>query len=401
MKESMLAATLHAKWNPKPEYKPTPKDVPEKLTYLGGMVWRNPKLKIERKPVPKIEQDEVLIGVRACGICGSDIHMYESTPDGYIKYPGLTAFPVTLGHEFSGEILEVGEKAYDERGKKFKKGSAVCAEEMIWCGYCKPCRDGFPNHCVNLKEIGFSIDGAFAEYIKVGAKHCWSIDELIQKLGPEAGFEAGALVEPTSVSYNAIFERAGGFKPGSYIVIFGAGPIGLAATALVKATGAAKIIVSEVSERRLSLAREVGADCLINPRELDTQVHEKILDLTQGEGADVYVEAAGAFEETWPAIEKTMWEGEKINAKVVAIGRATGHVPLWFETLQVRRGQVYGSQGHAGHGIFSNVIRLMASGKIDMRRIVTRTFPLEQILDAMKNASEYKDLHAKILIKPG
>ena len=251
-----------------------------------------------------------------------------------------------------------------------------------------------------MKELGFSIDGAFAEYVKVGAKYCWSIQELIENFGPEKGFEAGALVEPTSVSYNAIFERAGGFPPSSFVVIFGTGPIGLAATSLAKACGAAKVIVLEILEKRLELAEEVGADYLMNPSQLEGSPQEKILEVTHGEGADMYVEAAGAFGKTWPAIEKTIREAEKINAKVVLIGRAISHVPVWFEVLQVRRAQVYGCQGHSGHGIFPNVIRLMASGKIDMTRIITARFPLEKVLNAMKTASENRDKHAKIIVKP-
>jgi len=400
MEKDMLAAVLHAKWDPRPEYKPTPRDIEGRLTYLGSMVWRYPELKLERKPIPRIRDDEVLIRVRACGICGSDIHMYEKDEDGYILYPGLTAFPVVIGHEFSGEIVEVGDKAYDAKGKKFEVGEPVCAEEMIWCGYCRACRDGYPNHCVNLQELGFTIDGAHAEYVKVTARHCWSIREIIDRLGEEKGFEAGALVEPTSVAYNAIFERAGGFRPGAYVVVFGAGPIGLAATALAKAAGAAKVIVSEIYDKRLELAKLVGADELINPTRLNEPVENKILELTDGEGADMYVEAAGAFNKTWPTIERCIWEGSKINAKVAAIGRAAGHVPIWFEVLQVRRAQVFGSQGHSGHGIFPSVIRLMASERIDMTRMITARFPLEKAVDAFKLISEHRDEHAKILIKP-
>ena len=395
----MLAAILHAKWNPKPEYKPTPKDIEGKLTYLGNLVWRHPELKLVEKDVPSIKEDEVLIKVKACGICGSDIHMWESFEDGYIKYPGLTAFPVVIGHEFSGEIVKVGEKAISPLGKKFEIGTPVTSEEMIWCGMCRHCRDGFPNHCMNLEELGFSRDGAMAEFVAAPARCCWPINELIERYGEEKGYEAGSLIEPTSVSYNAMFERAGGIRPGAYVVIFGAGPIGLASIALAKAAGAVKIIVSEVSEKRLELAKLVGANELINPLKVES-VEDKILELTNGEGADMYVEAAGAFERTWPIIEKTIWEGEKINSKVVAIGRAVSHVPVWFEVLQVKRSQIFGSQGHSGHGIFPSVIRLMAAEKIDMTPIITKRFELNEALDAIRFASERKDEHAKILIKP-
>jgi len=399
MNNDMLAAVLYAKWDPKPEYKPTPKDVEGKLTYLGGLVWRYPELRLERRPIPKIKEDEVLIRVKACGICGSDIHMYESTPDGYILYPGLTAFPCVLGHEFSGEIVKVGEKAYNQWGEKFEVGTPVTAEEMVWCGYCRHCRDGYPNHCINLQEIGFSRDGAFAEYIAVPARVVWEITDIVEEYGEEKGYEAGALVEPTSVAYNGIFERGGGFRPGAYVVIFGAGPIGLAAIALSKAAGAAKVIAVEIAETRQKLAKEMGADFVIDPTKVDS-VSGKILEITNGEGADMYVEAAGAFPKTWPVMEETIWNGEKVNAKVVAIGRAVTHVPVQFEVLQVRRGQIFGAQGHSGHGIFPSVINLMASGRIDMTKIITHRFKLEEALEAMKFASEQKSNIGKVLIKP-
>jgi hypothetical protein len=115
------------------------KDIEGKLTYLGSKVWRNPHCETIEKEVPKPGPTEVLIEVQACGICGSDVHMRQSDDDGYMFYPGLTAFPATLGHEFSGKVVECGPQAINKRtGKKFEPGEAVCAEEMIWCGNCKP-----------------------------------------------------------------------------------------------------------------------------------------------------------------------------------------------------------------------------------------------------------------------
>jgi len=397
----MLAAVLYAKWDPKPNYSPTRLDIPGKVAFVGNLVWRYPKLKLEEKPIPEIKEDEVLIKVGACGICGSDIHMYETTPDGYIIYPAYCGFPITPGHEFSGEIIKAGEKALDEKGERFKEGDIVTVEEMHWCGVCKACRDGYPNHCINIQEIGFTEDGGFAEYVKTKAKYCWSIKEIEEAYGSrEAAIEAGALVEPTSVAYNGIFIRAGGFQPGATIVIFGAGPIGLACTSLAKASGAAKIIVVEVFNKRLELAKEVGADYLINPKKIDGEVWEKILELTNGEGADMYIEAAGNIKVTWPNIEKSIWNGMKINSKSLIIGRAESPVPVWFETQMTRRSVIHGSLGHSGHGIFKNVIRLMSSKRIDMRKIITARFKLENIIDAFETISKHRDMHAKILIKP-
>jgi threonine dehydrogenase-like Zn-dependent dehydrogenase len=337
---------------------------------------------------PTIKPDQVLLKVKACGVCGSDIHFYETDDDGYILYPGLTKFPTILGHEFSGEVVEVGSAV-----EGLQVGDKVTAEEMIWCGYCNPCRNGFPNHCTNLEEIGFTIPGAFAEYIAIGAKYCWKLNALMDRYGDEEkAYEAGALCEPSSVAYNTVFERAGGFRPGAYVSIFGAGPIGLAAIAECKAAGAAKVIAFEVSPVRLDLALKVGADCAFDPNEVTP--HEVILDLTEGQGADMHVEAAGVPHVVIPEMEKSL----AINGKIAQVGRAATRVNMYLETLQVRRGQLFGSQGHSGHAIFPSVIRMMAAGQIDMTPIITSRYDLDGALEAIIKSGDRTD--GKILVKP-
>jgi len=383
----MKGLVLDAKWEPREGYELSEFERRTGKAITGSSVWRHPKLEVKEvdKPVPK--PDEVVIKVKACGICGSDIHFYETDADGYILYPGLTKFPTIIGHEFSGVVEEVGSEVQD-----LKPGDMVTSEEMIWCGYCTPCRNGFPNHCVNLEEIGFTIPGAMAEYIAVGAKYCWKIDAIAEHYGDEdKAFEAGALVEPTSVAYNGIFERGGGFRPGAYVAIYGAGPIGLAATALSKAAGAAKVIVFELSERRRELAKAVGADFVYSPREVVPS--EVVMDLTGGQGADMQVEAAGAPTKTIPEMEKAL----AINGKIVQIGRAAQRVPMYLERFQVRRSQLFGSQGHSGHAIFPSVIRLMAAGLIDMTKIITARFDLDHAVEALERATKRED--GKIMIK--
>ncbi|MBW1996233.1 MAG: alcohol dehydrogenase catalytic domain-containing protein, partial [Deltaproteobacteria bacterium] len=218
----MKTVTLFADWDPKPDFKLGRKDIEGKLTYLGSKVWRNPYFKIVEKDVPVPGPTEVLIEVKACGICGSDVHMLQTDEDGYIFYPGLTAFPCTLGHEFSGTVVEAGDQAMNKRtGEKYKQGEAVCSEEMMWCSQCRPCTDGFPNHCERLQEIGFSIDGAYAKYIKVDARYLWSLEDLRDIYGEEKMYLLGSLVEPTSVAYNAVIERGGGIRAGDNVVIMG------------------------------------------------------------------------------------------------------------------------------------------------------------------------------------
>ncbi len=401
MSKKILAAVLYADFAPRPGYSITEEEKRTHKVREGNKVWKNPKLVLEEKSIPKPKGKEVLIRVKAVGICGSDLHMVETDKDGYMIYPGLTRMPVVLGHEFSGVVEEVGPGV-----KSVKPGDMVTSEEMLWCGECDACRMGFVNHCIKLNdpadleygELGFTRDGAMAEYVIVHEKYLWKINALVDRYGSEEkAFEAGSLVEPTSVAYHAMFNRAEGFKPGGFVVVWGAGPIGLASIALAKAAGAGKVIAFEISPVRIDLAKKMGADYVFNPLELEKKgikPWEKILEVTDGEGADMHVEAAGAPEYTLPQMQKSL----AIGGKIAWIGRAPQEVPIYLEIFQVRRAQIYGSQGHSGWGTFRNVIRLMAAGAIDMTKIITSRFKLEETLKAFERG--HKRIDGKITIKP-
>ena len=383
----MKGLVLDAQWDPKADYAPSDWEKETRKAVTGSSVWRHPSLGVRERPIPTIGPDDVLLEVQACGVCGSDMHFYETDDEDYILYPGLTRFPSILGHEFSAKVVEIGANVSD-----LKPGDPVTVEEMIWCGYCTPCRNGFPNHCENLEELGFTIDGAFANYVAVGAKYCWPVDDILDRFGEEKGFEVAALSEPTCVSYNAMFTRAGGFKPGSYVAIFGSGSIGLAAIGLAEAAGAGKIVAFEISAPRRELAAKVGADFVFDPRQASP--HEALMELSKGAGFDFMVEAAGAPHLTIPEMEQSL----AINGKVVQIGRAAQRVPMYLETFQVRRGQVYGAQGHSGHANFPNVIRMVASGRLDLSPIVTARYGLDDVVEAIAQSTKRTD--GKILVLP-
>ena len=384
----MRGLVLEAKWDPRPDYALSDWEKETGKAITGSSVWRYPKLEVRDWPDPQPGPKEVVLEVQACGVCGSDMHFYETDEDDYILYPGLTRFPTILGHEFSGKVVEVGKEV-----GLLKVGDMVTAEEMIWCGRCIPCRNGYPNHCTNLEEIGFTIPGAFANYISVDEKFCWPIDAIAERFGDEAkAYEVGALTEPSCVAYNGMFERAGGFRPGHYVSVFGAGPIGLAAIGLAKAAGAGVIAAFEISPQRLELAKQVGADYAYDPN--DVKPGEVLLGLSKGAGFDFHVEAAGAPHLIIPEMEKAM----AINGKIVQIGRAAQRVPMYLEAFQVRRAQVFGAQGHSGHETFPNVIRMVAAGRLDLSPIITTRYGLKQTVDAIAKSTERSD--GKILVKP-
>jgi threonine dehydrogenase-like Zn-dependent dehydrogenase len=384
----MQGLVLDAAWDPKPTRKVSDWEQKTGKAICGNDIWRHPKLEVKTWPDPEPGPKDVLLEIQRCGICGSDMHFYETDDDDYIMYPGLTKFPTILGHEFSGRVIETGKDV-----SLLEIGDIVTVEEMIWCGRCIPCRNGYPNHCSNLEEIGFTIPGAFSNYIAVDEKFCWKIDAIAERFGnEEMAFAVGALSEPTSVAYNAMFERAGGFRPGHYVNVVGAGPIGLAAIGLAKAAGAGKIVAFEVSPQRVELAKKIGADFAYDPREVDPA--EVMLELSDGAGFDFHVEAAGVPELAVPQMEKAL----AINAKIVQIGRAAQRVPMYLESFQVRRAQVFGAQGHSGHETFPNVIRMVASGRLDLSPMITAQYNLQDTVAAIAKSTERAD--GKIMVKP-
>jgi scyllo-inosose 3-dehydrogenase len=377
MKGTMRGVTLTAEWAPKPGFKLGAKDIEGRQTYLGSLVWRNPRLEIRDYEIPAPGPEEVMLEVRACGICGSDVHMAQADKDGYIFYPGLTGFPSILGHEFSGVIVEAGKKAFDKRtNRPFKGGEVVTSEEMLWCGQCKPCADGQPNHCERLDEVGFNVSGAYTRYLVLPARTLWSLEPLRGRYTDEELFVAGSLVEPTAVAYNAVIERGGGIRPGDRVVILGAGPVGIAACAILKRAGASKVIISETQPERAAMALKLGADYHINPMKEDFA--DRVLEITEGMGADLFMEATGLPEKVYPGIERVIWEGRTLNATVVVTARAEAKMPVTGEVLQVRRARIIGAQGHSGHGNFPRVIECMAAG-MDMTPMSTKKISLEEL----------------------
>ena len=379
MAQKMKGVTLVADWCPKPGFVLGSKDVDKVQTYLGSKVWKNPRIEIREFDVPEPGDEEVLLEVKACGVCGSDVHMAQPDDEGYILYPGLTGFPAILGHEIAGVVVKAGKNARNKRtNKAFEAGEEVTVEEMFWCGQCKPCADGYPNQCEQLNEIGFNIHGGYTKYIVVPSRVVWSLAPLKRKYKGKDLFLAGSLVEPTCVAYNAVIECGGGVRPGDNVVICGGGPIGLAACSILKKNGAARVILSEPSEGRAELGLKMGADVIINPVKEDFV--KRVMELTDGMGANLYLEATGLPALVYPGIEQCMWDGKTIAPTVVIVARADAKIPVTGEVLQVKKGRIVGAQGHSGYGTFPRVIESMAAG-MDMLPLITKKVKLEELAE--------------------
>ncbi|HLH69974.1 MAG TPA: alcohol dehydrogenase catalytic domain-containing protein [Candidatus Dormibacteraeota bacterium] len=367
----MRAMLLEGEWAPREGFTPTSA---RQVAPNGNLAWRHPRFSIVDVAEPKIQADEVLIRVLACGICGSDVHMYERDADGYMVYPGLVAAPVVTGHEFSGVVAAVGSAVTDLR-----PGDAVCAEEIAWCGSCYPCRAGLFNHCERLEELGFTFNGAHAELVATKAKYCWPIDGIIDRFGRDQGFLCGALVEPTSVAYLGMFVQAQ-WRPGATLGVVGAGPIGLAAVALGRAAGAGRVVVFEPARVRRELALAMGADEAYDATELGGEgMVAMAREETRGRGFDMWVEASAA-----PGVLDPITRALAPCGQVVLIGLGPHRANLLPANLVRSGAGLRGSLGHAGFGAFGNVIRLMAAGALNMGQIVTTQVELDDAVACLE-----------------
>jgi len=230
---------------------------------------------IVESPVPNIEEDEVLIEVKAVGVCGTDYHIYTG------EYP--TSPPLTVGHEFSGNIVKMGEKV-----KGLKIGDRVISElSVMSCGTCLHCKTGNPQICPSKRPPGSEIDGACAEYIKMPYR-------LIHKIPENVSYEEAAVVEPAAIVVHGVLERAMVYV-NDFVVVMGAGPIGLLSAQAARIAGAKKIVIVGTDNDeglRFESARKLGFKELINASKVD--VVQEILKMTNQSGADIVIECSGA-----------------------------------------------------------------------------------------------------------
>src|SRR6202521_2196312 len=229
-------------------------------------------LSMESAPVPAIGAADVLVRVKTASICGTDLHIYgwDRWSQGRIKPP------VTLGHEFCGVVERVGEEVQAVRA-----GDFVSAEMHVNCGHCHQCRLGEAHICPNVKVIGIDQDGAFAEFVKIPATNIWKLDAAI----PE---RYGAILDPLG---NAVHTVLAGAIAGQTALVTGCGPIGLMSIAVAKACGSSTVFATETNAHRREMAKQMGADVVINPAGEDAV--KKILAETGGTGVDVLLEMSG------------------------------------------------------------------------------------------------------------
>lgn len=333
-------------------------------------------IKEVEKPVLKRSTD-ALIRVKGVGVCGTDLHILQVPPAHPAKMGNI------LGHEFTGEIVQLGEEV-----QGFSVGEQVLIDPHPGCGVCDECRRGFPDNCIPLYQtsgeeghpdtIGIFSPGAYAEYVIVPRQSLYKIDAKVPA-------EIAALAEPLTCVLNAADKLQ--VQPSSYVVVLGAGPIGLLFTMIMKARGASKIIVSEPAGFRRDAALECGADIVVDPNSEDLK---RVVFREMGKGADYCIEAVGPLLPT--AIELV-----RAGGKVLQFGHdETVNPEVPVGELLKKEVIVYGA--FIGKHSFEKTVRVMESGKLPLEKVVSHTMPLSEIHTALSMLQRGEGL--KIIITP-
>jgi threonine 3-dehydrogenase len=308
-------------------------------------------------PEPTIRDDEVLIRVRRAGVCGTDVHIYEW--DDWAR--GRCKPPFTVGHEFAGDVARVGSLVTDVR-----EGDRVTAEGHIVDGRCLLCRTGNAHACPYTKVIGVDRDGCFAEFIAMPANNVWHLDD-------EISYDLGGIHDPMG---NAFHTTLTAEIPGANVLVTGCGPIGIFAVGICRAAGAARIIATDVNEKRLALARRMGAHDAIHPKDADAVVER----WTDGLGVDVVLEMSGVAAAMHQAFALVRPAG-----RVQMLGVPAKSMEFDFATELIFKGiTVYGVTGRRMYDTWHQMTRFLKSGLFDPTPVITHRFPLECYDDAIR-----------------
>lgn len=326
------------------------------------------------RPVPQPADNEVLVKLEYVGICGSDMHYYETGRIGdYIVEP-----PFVLGHEPGGTVVEVGKNV-----KHLKPGDRVALEPGKTCGHCEFCREGKYNLCPDVVFFATPpVDGVFQEYVAHEADLCFKLPENVDTL-------EGALIEPLAVGFHAA--NQGGAHAGQIAIVFGAGCIGLVSMMALKAEGVSRVYVVDIMQKRLDKALELGATGIINSQEID--VLKEVERLTEGRGADLVIETAGMEITTRQAIHIA-----RKGANIVLVGYSKSGEMTLPMSLALDKELTFKTVFRYRH-IYPMAIEAVVSGKVNLKGIVTNVFHFDDIQNAMDSSVRDKANIVKSVVK--
>ena len=328
------------------------------------------QINVEEVAKPTINADQVLLKIHSVGICGSDIQMYH----GLHKY---MTFPVVFGHEVGASVEEVGANVKD-----YKVGDLVTVEPQVSCGECYPCQIGRFNVCEHLKVMGVHLDGMACEYFAIDPKylhHC-----------PDGMSDACmALVEPLAVGVGSV-KRAGDVT-GKNVVVVGAGTIGNLTAQAAKALGAANVMITDVFDPKLELARKSGLDLAVNTGNLSLK--QAIIDHFGVHKADVIIDAAatrGSF--------MSILEAARPSSKIIVTGNYKAEMTLELPIIQRQEIEMIGHMMYVREE-FQDAIAMLSDGRVNIEHVVTKEFPFPQVCDAFKYIEDNAQTVMKIVLK--
>jgi threonine dehydrogenase-like Zn-dependent dehydrogenase len=343
--------------------------------YEPGMI------QVEEAEVPEIKDDEILMQIRAASICGTDMRIFKY---GHFKIP--QGERRVLGHEIAGEIVKVGSLIGG-----FYEGMRVAVPPNIGCGVCEYCRDGYNNMCPDYEAFGVSIDGGFQEYMRI--PNIAIRGGNVFPIPDHLSYLEAALVEPLSCVYNAL--RSVNTTCHDTVMVIGAGPIGTMHMMLNKIAGAKKVIVVDIRSDRLETVMTFGADVVINSNEVDLK--SAVMDETGGKGADVIITAVSLPEIQTQAVELLATHG-RVNF-FAGLGKGV-LVPVDTNRVHYKGLHLVGTTGST-HADYSKSLGLVSEGRIKLDKLITATYPLEDIEKAFDYAFSAEGLKTAIVFEEG
>lgn len=321
-------------------------------------------------PTPHAGPGELVLRNQVCGVCGTDVHIYHGEPGSADVNP-----PVVLGHEYSGEVVEVGEGVTG-----FAVGDHVTVDPNIYCGHCAYCQNGKKQLCPSMEAIGVTRDGGFAQYSRIPASQAF-------KLEPTVPWEAAAMAEPLACCLHGI--DLAGIQVGDKVCVVGGGAIGLLMVQLAKLSGASQIVLSEPNEKRRQVGLQLGANAALDPTRPDAQeAFAQVL----GGGANVVIECVGNV----PAVKSAFqFAGKGATVLLFSVPKvdATFDLPLFdvYKKELTIKGSFVNPDTHA------RAVALINSGKVDFGPIITHRFPLDQLPEAI--AMQMSDASIKVVVE--
>ena len=321
-------------------------------------------------PTPHAGPGELVLRNQVCGVCGTDVHIYHGEPGSADVNP-----PVVLGHEYSGDVVEVGEGVTG-----FAVGDHVTVDPNIYCGHCAYCQNGKKQLCPSMEAIGVTRDGGFAQYSRIPASQAF-------KLEPTVPWEAAAMAEPLACCLHGI--DLAGIQVGDKVCVVGGGAIGLLMVQLAKLSGASQIVLSEPNEKRRQVGLQLGANAALDPTRPDAQ--EAFAQVLDG-GANVAIECVGNVSAVKSAFQ---FAGKGATVLLFSVPKvdATFDLPLFdvYKKELTIKGSFVNPDTHA------RAVALINSGKVDFDPIITHRFTLDQLPEAI--AMQMSDASIKVVVE--